>query len=58
MSCGIKGSFYEYYKFHRADTISGCERSCAMLNSTKTDKKGPHAMEKLTGRMTRVRIWI
>ena len=42
MSCGVKGKMDEYYKFHRADTAIGCERSCLMLNSTadKTDTKG------------------
>jgi hypothetical protein len=40
MSCGVKGKMDEYYKFHRtgAEVGMGCERSCAMLNSTDNDK--------------------
>jgi hypothetical protein len=37
MSCGVKGKMDEYYKFHRTSTEMGCERSCAMLNSTDHD---------------------
>lgn len=40
MSCGVKGNMIEYYKFHRSNTPIGCERSCAMLNSTDS-QRGP-----------------
>ena len=39
MSCGVKGKMDEYYKFHRTDTALGCERSCLMLNATRTESR-------------------